>query len=57
MKPAGTEENYGTLQTILACRLAVAHLVEVNATPRFDPAPFLKKLVEQYQNEVANVAR
>ncbi len=28
-------------------------MLELNARPHFDGAPFLKELVERYQNEVA----
>jgi hypothetical protein len=43
----GSSENYGTSQTFSTYQLAVNCLIELNARPPFDSAPFLDALIER----------
>ncbi len=53
VKPTNKAENDSSGQTMLTYGLGVGCMLELNARPHFDGAPFLKELVERYQNEVA----
>ncbi len=44
-------ENYASGQTILTYQTVVGCVLELNARPHFDGAPFLNDLLERYQNE------
>ncbi len=50
--PSGSAENYYSMQGVRAYQLGVGCLLELNARPSFDGAPFLNALVQRYQNEV-----
>jgi len=53
VKPTNKAENDSSGQTMFTYRLIGDCMLELNARPHFDWAPFLKELVERYQNEVA----
>jgi len=53
VKPTNKAENDSSGQTMFTYRLILACMLELNARPQFDWAPFLKQIVERYQNEVA----
>ncbi|MGH9968942.1 MAG: hypothetical protein ACREBG_14235 [Pyrinomonadaceae bacterium] len=53
LKPTASAENYGSLGSISGYQLGVSCLLELNARPRFDGAPFLKDLLQRYRNEIA----
>jgi len=44
-------ENYSSTQSILTYETVVGCVLELNANPRFDGAPYLKELRELYQQE------
>ena len=46
-------ENYSAPQTILTYETVVGCVLELNANPRFDGAPFLNELRQLYRNELA----
>ena len=52
VKPAATIEKHGAGQTIATYRLVVECVLELNASPPFDGAPFLNKLVARYHCEM-----
>lgn len=49
----GRIENYGTSQTFSTYQLAVNCLIELNARPPFDSAPFLEALIQRCQGEAS----
>jgi len=53
VKPTNKAENDSSGQTMFTYRLILDCMLELNARPHFDWVPFLKELVERYQNEVA----
>ena len=52
VKPTARGEKHSLGQTIATYQLVVECVLELSARPPFDGAPFLKELVERYQNEV-----
>jgi hypothetical protein len=52
VKPAPSGEKHGVGQTIATYQLVVECVLELNARPPFDGAPFLKDLVDRYRDEV-----
>jgi hypothetical protein len=52
VKPAGSDENEGSMHTILTYQSVVGRMLELNAGPPFDGVQLLKELVERYQKEV-----
>ena len=44
-------ENYSSSQSILTYETVVGCVLELNAKPKFDPAPYLAELRELYQSE------
>ncbi len=56
VRVTGSAENHNSMQGLLAYQLGVGCLLELNARPSFDGAPFLNALVKRYQNEVREIA-
>ena len=49
--PADSSENYGTPQTVLAYRMGVDRLLEINGHPNFDCSQFIDELLHRYERE------
>jgi hypothetical protein len=52
IEPSPSIEAHTVGQTIATYQLVVECVLELNARPRFDGAPFLNNLVARYQGEV-----
>ncbi len=53
--PANNTENSGSPQTVLAYRMGVGRLLEINGDPDFDCAQFIDELLHRYERETDRV--
>ena len=52
-KPGKSLDDCGSARSILTYQLVVGSVLELCAHPRFDAAPFLKELVQRFEDENA----